>query len=626
MSYTVTVWPLPPGAAAPADAAVAEALLERQRQARAPVRDFRFPAFGAALYERFLPSGDDVSPNDAWGDGSEAGETGEPTLTFAFNTQGRHFDAAYVHAVACARSVGLNLYDHQSGEHFLADGRRFPEGRSFDAVDALAAFRKSDWKTTWAELREAAAEGSPEALHDLGFLLREGVGLERLHIGSGRPHLRRLAAAVMQEAAARDEPRRRQRLALLHALPAFLREQVPALRARLQAPDARARLAALDAAIAESAQRRRALLQLPWGPTAIGEAKWLALRDEAWDGDAPSASRLAQLLWPRTLGNARPPLPVTQDGRRRYLELAADAGDGETGTVLAGELLRGEEGWPLDPATAVYWLRRAVDDGSPYVGEMAQRLQARLAAGWDAAADRALAEPLLRETGARRLAALRRACELDHPEAWRRMGDAYFTGDMGLPKDPILSLTMHLVAHKEFAVSDSGIRHPPPARKGMDPFDAIEALRFVRRLVGHTDPWAHVARWRKAFDESAAIQVGVRSDGTRAVNVIPSPAAARAGRRQAAQAAAPPRRAFHRGHVLLVLGALGPLALLALAGRMTAAPARVALLGFAVMAAWGAWRVAGDRGWGLLRRVTISVSAAVPLVGLFAAAVLLLRR
>lgn len=625
MSYTLTVWPLPPGAAAPADTKAADALLERQRGTRAPVRDLPFPAFGAALYERFAPDDDDGVGLNAWGDGSEAGDTSGPTLTFALDTHGAHFDAAYRHAVACANRLGLNLHDPQSGEHFLADGRRLPDGRCFDALDALTAFRRSDWKATWAALRAAAAEGSAQALHDLGFLMREGVGLERLHMGTGRPHLRRLAAAVMQAAAAPDEPRQRQRLDTVKALPPFLREQVPALRDRLRAaPDAAARLAAVDAEIHAAAQRRKRLSNLPFDADALDEATWLALREEAWDGDAPSAVRLAYLLLPGVPRRAVPPAPLLQDGVRRYHALGAEAGDTDIGLALAGELLRGEDGWPLDVDDAIRTLRLLAGNGASPVTELAARLRERRDAGWDPAADRAQAEPLLHETGPRRLAALRRACELDHPEAWRRLGDAHLEGDLGLPKDRLMALTLHLVGNKELSISDTGIRHPPPARQGMDAFDVIDALRFVRQLIGRRDPWTHIARWRKTFDESSSIEVSVMPDGQRRAAVVPAPAERRAAGRRAA---APParRRRWHRGHVLLVLGTAGPPALLALASGMGTRPARVTVLALMTMAAAGAWRVARDRDWGPVRRVAITVGAAVPLVGLFAAAALLVR-
>lgn len=629
MSYTLCVWALPVGAAPPTDVAAADALLHAA--STQPPRAAGFTAFGAALYERFAPGGDDVSENDAWSDGSEAGDTTDPVLSFGLNTQGRHFQAAYQHAVVSANALGLNLHDPQSGEHFLADGRRLPKGRSVDAVDALATWRASDWAAGWQDLRRDALAGSAEALHDLGFLLREGVG-PRLHQWVGRPHLRRLAAAVMLEAAATDDARRRQRLATLKAMPEFLRVQAQALRAGWQAGDPAARLAAIDAEITRRTAVRLRLCQLPWGANALDEATWLALREEAWDGESQAAGRLADLLNPYWLGDVRPPAPVLEDGRRRYLELAAEWGNGERAIAVASRLLVGENGWPLDVPAAVTWLRRAAADGAAQATPMADQLRQRLASGWSPAADRRQAEQLLpeadRASGSARLAALRKACELDHPVAWRRMGEAYLAGTDGLPQDPLAALAMQLYARKDFSVSDSGIEPPrPSAMKGIDAFDVIEVLRFTRGLVGHPDPWMRFARWRNWFDEAPAISVSITRAGERVVDAIPAPAAAR---RRTAPAAAPApaqgtRPHIGRGHVLLAAGALGPLLLLGLGPRFAGMPARLAVLACAVAAGFGAWRVMRAAGRNGMASALVALVAALPVAGLLPAVLLLLR-
>lgn len=625
MSYTVTVWVPPVATPPPADLAQADALLEAVQNAPAKGRDARFPAFGAALHERFPPSGDDDSDDDAWGDGSEEGDVEGPALTFAINTHGRHFEAAYQYAVVAAHRLGLNWYDPQSGEHLLADGRRLPEGPPIDEGTAWAALLKSDWKASWAELRQRVRDGSTQALHDLGLRLRDGLGLERLHYGTGRPRLRRLAAAVMQHAAAPDEARLRQRLATLKALPPLLREQLPALRERLRAAaDGPALLTVVDAEIARAKAERGRLFQLRFAELVASTQHWPALRQEALDGDAPSAAWLASLFSPARSSKLAPPWAPAEDEYRGWLELAAESGDGERGHMVASALLLGRDGFPYDPAAALHWLRRASADGAHGLPDAIERLHRQWAAGTLPARDLEQADRLLRaaagESGEKRLTTLRRACRLDHPEAWRRLGDAYREGALGLKRDPLVGAALHLFAQKELSYSSGVIMGGAPAAlQGLDSHEIDDALRLSRRLLAEPDPWGTIAAFRKELDGATVLVHSHLADGTHETKIVgPKERAAERTAKEAADTPPPPA-ADPAGVVMLALGVGGTLfVLLQSTGRATTG-VRLVLLGLAAMAAFGAWKASKATAWSAVRRGLASAVAAVPFLGLFAA-------
>jgi TPR repeat protein len=622
MSFVLTVWELPAGAPAPADIKAADLLLAQQ-QAAPEVPSPRIAAFVQALFERFPPDSEGFGDYDAW-DGAE--HTG-PTENFGLKTHGHHFEAAYQHAVVQARRLGLNVYDLQSGEHHLADGRRLPDGeKPFDDDSADAAWRASNWAAAVRQLREATAQGDRCAQHDLGRCFAEGHGVPR-HV--------MLAGVLMQLAGATDDVRRRQRLAILKAWPADMRERQTALRDRLRA--APELLPALDAEVAALKARRKTAPQ-SWKPASYSTDDWWLLREAAEDGDADALTRLAHALGPHASPPGRPPWPVEPDAHQRCLLLAAARADAQAQRRVAEALLSGRDGWPLNPVEALRWMRRArTNDGRGLDGPI-ERVARRLADGWDPLRDRPRAEQALHEAmrtqAAPRLALLRSACELDHPEAWRRLGDAYLRGDLGLPKDDIIGAALHLHAQKDLSLSSGELSLARPAALGnLGSFETDDALRLCRDLIGDTAPWQTIARYQHMLDHSTTLQVSLGQDMRSRTEIIhgrKGTAAAAPATRQAtaeptapaAQAAVPAAGGWHAGHATLLLGAAGPLLLLWAGAGRTAS--RLGLMVSAGLALHGTWRCGRQLDWSPLKRIAVGVVAAVPGLGLFAAASVLL--
>jgi len=617
LSFVLTVWQLPTGATPPADVAEADALLAQQQAA--PERpDPLFRRFGEALYERFPAGLDDPSPSDAWLDGSESGEDSGPTLNFGLNTRGDHFDAAYLHAVVQANRLGLNLYDGQTGEHHLADGRRLPAGdRPIDLFDAEAAWRKSDWTASIAAWRRGVEDGVPEAIHDLGRALQEGLGLPR--------HLM-LAGALMQIASAPDDARRRQRLAALKAWPAELRDRQAALRDRLRA--APQLLPAIDAELAAEAKRRQPIPMLTWKTGTYDEATWWLLRELAADGDEDATRRIANAHGPAESLRGRPPWPVAAGDYAHWLQRSADRGDPESSRKVIGGLLSGSHGWPQAPAEALRLLRREVANGARWAVEPAERLGRRLAGGWDPVAARPRAEQVLQEArraeGGQRLALLRQACELDHPDAWRALGDAYLRGDLGLRRDEIIGGGLHLYAQKDLSLhsSDLGVARPP-ALEALFSNRVDDALQVSRELLGAEQPWEVIGRMQRFFDENPPLVVSLMPDRTSRVEVDDSRTRGAASARATRPAPEPEPQQGGSGLILLAIGTLGPLLLLAMTQTFGRAGTRIGLFVTVACALVGTWRCGARLDWSPLKRVGIGVLAAMPGVGLFAAAAVL---
>ncbi|OWQ43848.1 hypothetical protein CDL60_28085 [Roseateles noduli] len=635
-------------------------LLERQ-QAMPDVPSRRVAAFVEALHERFPPDSEGFGDYDGFVD-----EHTGPTTNFGLFTRGHHFEAAYQHAVVQARRLGLNLYDPQSGEHHLADGRRLPEGEApFDSFSADVAWHGSDWKAAVAALREAAGKGDRCALHDLGRCFFEGHGVPRQVM---------LAGVLMQLAAASDSVRRRQRLETLKAWPADLRVRQSALRERLAA--AAALLPEIDAEV-ESSRTRRQNAPIRWVPATLSEYDWWWLREVAEDGDRNAAYCLAYCLGPSAQAGGRPPWPSTPNGFQRYLLLGAERRDHLSMRRVAAGFLSGELGWPLDVPQGLLWMRRALAFGTGTdLQAPIERLARRMADGWDPAKNRAQAEQAMHEAmrtlGPSRLALFRTACELDLPDAWRRLGTAYQRGDLGLPKETIVGAALHLHAQKELTQSASELSSERPAALGdlgdMSYDEVEDALRLCHQLIGDPAPWETIERFQHLLDNSTVMQissaVGQRTrveelDGRRR----PRPAKVEVGRMaedfrtaggamvssesresresrdsrdsressessrlsRSSESLEPPRdHRWHVGHLMLVLGAAGPLVLIA--AGVHGAGFRRGLILSALLAIAGAWRCGRQFEWSVGKRLLVGIVAAVPGVGLLPAASVLLAQ
>lgn len=174
MSYTLQLWEKPADWPWPTTKAEADAQYEKVSDGPETAQNPKFLLWGQALYARFPPD------MDVWLDGSEEGITTFPTLGFGINTRTPHWDDAFEHAWAQAMRLGLNLYDPQSGVHYLGNGD-VPEEPDLPLQAAEQARKAGDDAAAWAEYRAWAARGNPHAIYMLGRALRFGLMGQRRH-------------------------------------------------------------------------------------------------------------------------------------------------------------------------------------------------------------------------------------------------------------------------------------------------------------------------------------------------------------------------------------------------------------------------------------------------------------
>lgn len=507
MSFVVTIWQAPPDTPI-RDAATADAVLESLDDLEAPRRNAALLAFMRAVSEHFPTSADGSVDEDAFPEGFADRFADGRTLRIGVATHCRHFDAAFAHAVVAANRQGLHLYDMQLGMHYLADGRCLGLGvkpeHAIDAEIADAAWRRSDWTSGLPWLRERIVAGDREALHDLAWRIGNGLG---------QPRSLLLAGALMQVAADPDDARRRQRLAILKALPAHRREQQTALRDLLRA--ASDLLGALDAELATlKAERQRLIAHRD--ATAWDDETWWHLRRHAEDGCDWSALLLHDVIEQAPVAASVPPwppCPQLADADDHWLRLAARWHNRFAQRHIAERLLSGRAGYPLDPTEALVWLRRAASNGCHAIGPAVEQLTRKLAEGWDPARDRIVAEEHLARAalavGAPHVQALRRAAELGHPRGWLGLADAHAHGKHGLARASVTAAALRLAALGSLGTEpeDIEIRHQAEL-PALPPYGLEEALWLARRLFLEPDPWPIVEDFLGGKGRTVAISGG----------------------------------------------------------------------------------------------------------------------
>lgn len=218
MSYTLQLWEKPVDWPWPTTKKEADEQFERVSDSPPPGQNPKFLEWGRVLQERYPEA------MDVWLDGSEDGITDDATLGFGINTRTEHWDAAFNLAWEQATRLGLNLYDPQSGVHYLGNGDT-PEEPDLQVRHAEAARKAGDLDTAWTEYRRHAARGNPHALYALGRALRFGTLDKRRHFE---------LAAALQMMGAHDRATRTDAEAFYERFPAEAKGRVQTLLARLR--------------------------------------------------------------------------------------------------------------------------------------------------------------------------------------------------------------------------------------------------------------------------------------------------------------------------------------------------------------------------------------------------------
>ncbi|MES2611787.1 MAG: sel1 repeat family protein [Pseudomonadota bacterium] len=665
MSYTLQLWEKPADWPWPITKKEADDQFERVFDGPKTGQNPKFLVWGKAMHEGFPET------LEVWLDGSEDGVTEDPTLGFGINMHSNHVAAAFDLAWEHATRLGLNLYDPQSGVHYLGNGD-VPEEHDLQVKRAEQARNAGDDATAWAEYRTHAARGNPHALYAMGRALRFGTMGQRRHFD---------LAAALQVMGAHDAPTRQDAQAFYERFPVEAKGRIQTLMARLKSASGdmllnivdgerkavddafthneqlmlftRKRIEAADAleAIAlqghEVAAFQYALeVVIGWEEPNYENARYWCQRAVDWDHEP--AKRLFAMMHERGWGG-----PVDMALAAKWTAAAKDQWQQEQKQRQAKEEAESPGGLSLAPmapaspaTTPVVWTGSVTRD---LVGWFAREGNPH------AAFHLGTSDQHGRDGGLVNLAQARdwyaQAAEAGHADATYNLG-VFIEDGTGGPKDAQVAKALFMLANTRGSTRRVDDLKIAPHEQG--PVRAlVGALREPGRLravlrekglqagaggIGAPPKRAAGATAAVASGAGAAAAAGLSGTDWGRAGGVPVPPAA------AAPQSPPPgtsrgrvaqddgededdgpllqrdrsyqRTTFslHLGHLALLIGAANVVLLILFFKEGASFRRGMAVMG--LIAAFGAWRTGRDFDWAPAARAAVAVVAAVPMVGM----------
>ena len=653
MSYTIQIWEKPAEWPWPTTKAEADAQYERAEAGPPVPMNPKFAAWAEAVEQRY-PEFWDIYLGDQ--------DVADPTWGVGINTRASDWGRPFDHGCEQAVRLGLNLYDPQSGVHYLANGD-VPEEPDLQVQRAERARKAGDDAGAWAEYRRWAARGNPYALYALGRALRFGIMGQRRHFD---------LAAALQRMGAHNGATRQEAQAFFERFPDDAKARVEAWVTRLRAAPGEQLLQLID-------QERKAV------DDAVDRCQQLALysrrRIEAADGLQPAAAQgheVAAFLYAleTVIGWEQP----NYENARYWCQRAAEWDHEPAKRLLA---VMNERGWGgvVDTQEAAKWSAAAQEQRQLAQKKEQARQEAESPGGLslaplasstetpDAVTQMAWTGNPLRDLpawyaregdpqaafhlgtsdehgrygGPVNLAQARawyaQAAEAGHADATYNLGTFIESGKGG-PKDLLAAKALFMLANTRgttMQVTDLRIRpeEQSPVRALVAALREPGRLREVLQQRGLAAPVA-ISGSAAAAGASAAAAGLPGSDWGRTGGAAPQPA-----RPEPSVPRPAPRRthtprgdddeegeeagtgwgaggartgfSLHLGHAALVVGVANPVLLIAL--FKPGASFRMGMLALGLVAAFGAWRTARDFDWSPLGRAVTAVLAAIPLLG-----------
>lgn len=645
MSYTIQIWEKPADWPWPTTKAEADSQYERAEAGPQVPMNPKFAAWAQAVEQR--------SPG-FWDIYLGGPEMTDPTWGVGINTRASEWGAPFDEGWEQAVRLGLNLYDPQSGVHYLANGDA-PEEPDLPVQRAARARKAGDDATAWAEYRHWAARGNPHALYALGRALRFGTMGQRRHFD---------LAAALQLMGAHDTETRKDAQAFFQRFPEEAQARIQVLMARLKSAQGEQLLqiidndrTAVDDAVARSQQlalysRKRieaadalqpaaaqghevaAFLHAletvtGWEQPNYENARYWCQRAAEWDHEP--AKRLFALMhergWggPADMQEAAKWNAAAQEQRLRAqkkqqaqeeaespggLSLApmasASHGSAAAPVVWTGNPLRDLPGWYAregDPHAAFHL--GTSDEHGRYGGPV-NLAQAR---AWYA-----------------------QAAEAGHADATYNLGTFIESGKGG-PKDAQVAKALFMLANTRgttMQVADLGIKpqEQAPVRALVVALREPGRLRAVlqqRGLAAAVAAPGGAAATGAAVAGASAAAAGLsasdwgRAGGGAPQAPRPAPSRARSTRNDDEDEDTDVDTqgsgfSLHLGHVALAVGVVSVLLLIAF--FKPGGSFRMGMVGLGLVAAFGAWRTARDFDWSPLARAVVALLAAIPLLGM----------
>ncbi len=658
MSYTLQLWEKPADWPWPTTKKEADAQFERVFDGPKTGQNPKFLVWGKAMHAGFPET------LEVWLDGSEEGVTEDPTLGFGINMHSDHVAAAFDLAWEHASRLGLNLYDPQSGVHYLGNGD-VPEEPDLQVKRAEEARKAGDDAMAWAEYRTHAARGNPHALYAMGRALRFGTMGQRRHFD---------LAAALQLLGAHDAPTRQDAQGFYERFPAEAKGRIQTLMARLKTASGELLLSIIDGerkAVDEAFARTEQMMLYTRKRIEAADA----LEAIALQGHEVAAFQYALEV---VIGWEEP----NYENARYWCQRAVDWDHEPAKRLFA---LMHERGWggPVDMALAAQWSAAAKDQwqqkqkqrqakeeaespGGLSLAPMAPASPANAPVVWTGSVTRDLVGWFAREGnphaafhlgtsdqhgrdgGFVNLAQARdwyaQAAEAGHADATYNLG-VFIEDGTGGPKDLQVAKALFMLANTRGTTRRVDDLKIAPNEQG--PVRAlVAALREPGRLR---------AVLREKWLQAGAAGIGAPPKGAAVAGAaaaaalsgtdwgrsggVPTPPAAAASpqgpasgrsRGQLAQDDGedddgdrmPDRNrsyqrttfSLHLGHLALVVGAANVVLLILFFKPGASFRTGMAVMG--LIAAFGAWSTGRDFDWPPAARAAVAVVAAIPIVGM----------
>ncbi|WP_374403241.1 tetratricopeptide repeat protein [Niveibacterium sp.] len=302
-----------------------------------------------------------------------------------------------------------------------------------------------------------------------------------------------------------------------------------------------------------------------------------------------------------------------------WLERSAAQGQSLAQALLGEGLLRGWRGFPIDMERGIALLEAAAAaddvDGLNYLAQFLYEKSVRRPPGADRIEKRS--DPTSLRYQARVPELLMRAAALGSPRALFWLAVRLYD-EIGTPRDDIAAKAVMQLARTRAA--KLCVEEPEAlALLTPTPAESAEVLALARELGADIKHLPALLKARHA----ARTPPPAPAVASRATSMPAS--AAQSESDLADESDDAPRRAFHGGHVALVIGALSLAVLLTAAPSVGRGGLKVLMLLVSFIGAWGVWRSTADLDWGEAKRAFLAVLALIPGVGFIVCVAVLLR-
>jgi TPR repeat protein len=178
MNYVINLWEQPSDAELAPDITVVAAAVAAARKVPTQTPP-KFQELAKRLMDRYPGAGMGTVADNVWSGGGANVPHNLAVWDLALNEESEKREEVVTIIAAWATDLGLNVYDKEASEAYLADGRvisRRPQAR---CVRGLAAYATKDFTNAWHYFMAEANRGNRLAMENLAMMAVRGEGVPR---------------------------------------------------------------------------------------------------------------------------------------------------------------------------------------------------------------------------------------------------------------------------------------------------------------------------------------------------------------------------------------------------------------------------------------------------------------